>query len=310
MNRMRSGLLLLVVLLVAALPLGVACAKAESGETMEKPGGTMEKTGETMAKPDDVMTKGDSMAKEGDSMAKEGDAMAKDGSTEKSGDSMAKEGDAMMAKEGDAMMTKVPDKIVAPHFVDSVPNHGDVLPQAPNSIVLSFNFNLHADSSLAVTRDGQPVTLGTRIVSANQLTMSAPVTGGTGDGVYTVTYKACWPDRSCHEGSVSFVVDSAKAGSFENMRGRSQVAIAMKDITFSPQRIVVSAGTKVTWTNDDEVVHFVNTDPHPSHNGLAALNSSALEKGQSYAFTFDKSGIYGYHCSAHTNMTGQVLVEG
>jgi plastocyanin len=283
MNRIRSGLLLLVLMLLTAIPLAIACGNEEAAEVMEKPGETMQKAGETMEKS-------------GGTMVKE--------------DSMKKKDDAKMAKEGDAMMTKLPDKIVAPHFVDSVPNHGDVLPQAPNSVVLNFNFNLHADSALAVTRDGQPVATGTRTVSSNQLTLSAPVTGNPGDGVYTVAYKACWPDRSCHEGSVSFVVDSSKTSSFEDMRGKAEVAVVLKDISFSPQRIIVSPGTKVTWTNNDGVVHFVNTDPHPSHNGLLQLNSSSLEKEQGYSFTFAEPGIYGYHCSAHTNMTGQVLVKG
>jgi plastocyanin len=64
------------------------------------------------------------------------------------------------------------------------------------------------------------------------------------------------------------------------------------------------------WTNQDGFTHFVNSDPHPSHNGVPELNSTALEKGQSYSFTFAVPGVYGYHCSAHTNMTAQVLVEG
>ncbi|MSQ26164.1 MAG: hypothetical protein EXR49_07885 [Dehalococcoidia bacterium] len=58
-------------------------------------------------------------------------------------------------------------------------------------------------------------------------------------------------------------------------------------------------------------MHFVNTDPHPTHNGLPQLNSTALKKGESYAFTFSSPGIFPYHCSAHVpeGMTGQVLVQ-
>jgi plastocyanin len=200
---------------------------------------------------------------------------------------------------------------VAAHFVDSVPNHGDVLPSAPNAITLNFNFNLHADSSLTVTRDGQPVAIGPKAIAANQLSIAAPVADPKpGNGVYTVAYKACWPDRSCHEGSVSFVVDSSKKASFIDLRGRSEVAVALRNVAFDPPRIIVSPGTKVVWTNQDGFTHFVNSDPHPSHNGVPELNSTALEKGQSYSFTFAVPGVYGYHCSAHTNMTAQVLVEG
>jgi plastocyanin len=88
------------------------------------------------------------------------------------------------------------------------------------------------------------------------------------------------------------------------------VAVALQNVAFVPQKIIVSPDTKVVWTNQNGFAHFVNSDPHPSHNSVAALNSTALQKDESYSFTFTAPGIYGYHCSAHTNMTAQVLVEG
>lgn len=207
------------------------------------------------------------------------------------------------------MMAKVPAKVTAPHFLDSVPNQGDVLPMAPSAVILNFDFNLHTDSTITVTRDGQSVLTGTKTISPNQLSMSIPITGNAGDGTYTVSYKACWPDRSCHTGSVSFIVDASKKSAFNDMRGKREVAVAMQNIAFTPQLLIVNPGTKVTWTNNDGAVHFVNSDPHPSHNGTPALNSSSLQKGQSYSFTFANAGIYTYHCSAHLGMTGQVLVQ-
>ena len=72
----------------------------------------------------------------------------------------------------------------------------------------------------------------------------------------------------------------------------------------------MSKGTKVVWTNGDGVAHFVNTDPHPSHNVLADLNSLDLAQGQSYSFTFTEVGEWGYHCSAHyLSMVGRVIVQ-
>jgi methionine-rich copper-binding protein CopC len=90
------------------------------------------------------------------------------------------------------------------------------------TLTLNFNFNLHADSSIALNRDGKPVALGAKPIASNQLAITAPVSESNApDGVYTVNYKACWPDRSCHEGSVSFVVDSTARSSFIDLRGRS-----------------------------------------------------------------------------------------
>ena len=302
-----SKLLMLISVFAVSMLVIAACGSDNDDKTTEATGAVasdvIAKEGDAMPEEGEVMAKeGDAMPKEGEVMAKEGDAMPKEG------DAMAKEGDAMDTGH-DAIMAMLPDKIIAPHFVDSVPNHGDALPQAPNTIVLNFDFNLHADSSLTVTRDGQPVSLGQKAISANELSISVPVTGGTGNGIYAVSYTACWPDRSCHEGSVSFIVDSAKTAAFTDMRGKAEVGVPMQNIAFAPSHIIVSPGTKVTWTNNDGVAHFVNSDPHPSHNGVPTLNSSTLNKDQTYSYTFATPGIFGFHCSAHTNMTGQVLVQ-
>lgn len=82
-------------------------------------------------------------------------------------------------------------------------------------------------------------------------------------------------------------------------------------VRFEPPRIIVSPGTTVIWVNDDPVVHFVNTDPHPSHNVLADMNSTALRQGESYSHTFEEPGAWGYHCSAHFDlgMIAQILVK-
>jgi plastocyanin len=81
-------------------------------------------------------------------------------------------------------------------------------------------------------------------------------------------------------------------------------------VRFNPAQVMVSKGTKVTWVNDDPYTHFVNSDPHPSHNARPALNTLELEKGDTFSFTFDKVGEIAYHCSAHVpeGMTARVLV--
>ena len=224
-------------------------------------------------------------------------------------DAMAKDKDAM-AK--DAMMKALPNKITAPHFIDSYPNHGDSLVQSPPEVVINVNFNLHEDSNIEVTVDGQPVSIGAITIAEDQLSLRAPLQGDGADGVYQVSYHTCWPDRSCHDGSVAFIVDGATIGEYQDLRGQSEVTIHMKDgVSFDPARILISAGTTVTWVNDDATVHFVNTDPHPSHNVLPNLNSSALRQGESYSYTFADAGAWGYHCSAHQNvgMVAQAVVE-
>ena len=219
--------------------------------------------------------------------------------------------DAMMDKSGDAMMGKVGEQRFAAHFVDSVPMHGESFAASPNRIVINFDFTLGNGSFIKVTRDGQAVTTPAAAISgARKLTLETALPAGAGDGTYTVDYKACWPDGSCHDGQFAFIVDGKTASKYKDMTGKAAVAIDIVNIAFGPQTVAVSAGTKVTWTNKDAVVHFVNSDPHPTHNHTPALNSAELAKDASYSFTFTQAGEYAYHCSAHTNMTGRVLVKG
>ena len=121
--------------------------------------------------------------------------------------------DAAMKKEipaADAMMQKLPDQIFAAHFVDAAPKHGDTLTKLPEQIVINFNFTLSEPSTIAATKDDKPVELGKVVLASNKLSMASPLPGNLGDGFYVVKYKACWPDKSCHDGLFAFKVASAK----------------------------------------------------------------------------------------------------
>ena len=209
----------------------------------------------------------------------------------------------------DAMMEKdLPNFLIAPHYVNSSPEHGQTFMQAPETIVINFNFNLHEISDITVTRDGQRVDIGATTIDDNELTMRATLGSDSGDGVYTVHYSACWPDASCHEGQFGFIVDS-ETGTYIDMTGEQAVTIDLKNIQFTQAKVIISRGTTVTWVNDDPVEHFINSDPHPSHNVLPELNSAGMETGDTFSYTFDEPGEWSYHCSAHAEvMRGNVVV--
>ena len=106
------------------------------------------------------------------------------------------------------------------------------------------------------------------------------------------------------------MIDKTLGAGFVDQTGKPEVEIKMSQIVFNPKNIKISKGTKVTWLNDDEVGHFVNTDSHPGHTYYKAQNSPSLAKGGSFTVTFETPGIYPYHCSAHADtMTGNILVE-
>jgi plastocyanin len=80
------------------------------------------------------------------------------------------------------------------------------------------------------------------------------------------------------------------------------VAVEIKDFAFSPPTITVAIGTTVTWTNQDSVNHTVTSK-------TGAFESGTLSNGSSFSFTFNTAGDYEYHCSIHTGMVGQVIVQ-
>jgi len=83
----------------------------------------------------------------------------------------------------------------------------------------------------------------------------------------------------------------------------ASIAISIKNFSFNPASLTVKTGTKVTWTNNDTAPHTVTSD---SGN---FPDSGMLPPGQSFSFTFTKSGSVNYHCSIHPNMKGVIVVE-
>mgnify|MGYP001567587401 CR=1 FL=1 len=90
-----------------------------------------------------------------------------------------------------------------------------------------------------------------------------------------------------------------------------QAQITITKDGFVPAQINVKKGTEVIWTNTDEAAHQVASDPHPTHDKLKGLgDGEVLAKGESFSFTFEKSGSYSYH--DHLNplkFNGKVVVE-
>ncbi len=82
-------------------------------------------------------------------------------------------------------------------------------------------------------------------------------------------------------------------------------SVDIKGFAFSPKALKVTAGTKVTWTNDDSADHTSTADK----GAPAAWDSGHLGKGKTFSFTFTKKGSYSYHCDIHTYMTGTVDVS-
>lgn len=196
------------------------------------------------------------------------------------------------------------------HWEGSTPAHGITLAGVPVNVVIDFNFDLAASSKISITKDAREYGVGETIIDKNKLAMRRSLDPSAPDGTYTVSYKACWPDGSCHDGNFQFAIDRRLADGYTDFRGKKDVTIDLKDIEFLPKKVRISKFTRVTWKNIDSVEHYINTDAHPSHTFFPEQNSKALKTGEAYAVVFSERGEYPYHCSAHAQtMTGSILVE-
>lgn len=79
-------------------------------------------------------------------------------------------------------------------------------------------------------------------------------------------------------------------------------AVAVESFAYSPQRIEVSAGQEVTWTNHDPARHTVTAED-------GSFDSGTMESEGTFGAVFDDPGEYRYICSLHPGMEGVVVVR-
>lgn len=87
--------------------------------------------------------------------------------------------------------------------------------------------------------------------------------------------------------------------------------VTVAEYAFSPQVLRVRPGTKVTWRNEGNDTHTVQSDVfNPDVATEWSFYSADLARGGSTSYTFEESGVYEYYCTAHgrTRMCGVVLV--
>ena len=79
------------------------------------------------------------------------------------------------------------------------------------------------------------------------------------------------------------------------------VTVAITNYAFSPAKLTVKAGTRVTWTDHDDTAHTATAD----HGGFG---TGTINPGHSDTVRLTKPGTYAYHCLFHAFMTATVTV--
>lgn len=82
--------------------------------------------------------------------------------------------------------------------------------------------------------------------------------------------------------------------------GQNEVFI--DNMKFTPSSITVSAGTTITWTNQESVAHTVTSN-------TAIFDSGNMANGDTFSYTFSTIGTFPYYCKYHSSMTATVIVQ-
>jgi plastocyanin len=107
--------------------------------------------------------------------------------------------------------------------------------------------------------------------------------------------------ESGNEGATATAPASGVSGATGDSESKQ---ISIVNFKYVPDTLTVPAGTKVTWTNQDDMPHTVTSTIKPR-----ALNSAALDTDDRFSYVFAEPGTYNYLCTLHPQMTGRVIVE-
>ncbi len=93
--------------------------------------------------------------------------------------------------------------------------------------------------------------------------------------------------------------NTASADAKKKTGNEVQVHVDIKALQFTPKHVTVHAGTRVVWTNHDNVTHSVMSGKSTTPDKSPLLNSGMLAPGATYSYTFTKPGVYTYLCQPH-----------
>ncbi|MDP1719128.1 MAG: plastocyanin/azurin family copper-binding protein [bacterium] len=95
-----------------------------------------------------------------------------------------------------------------------------------------------------------------------------------------------------------------------DLRNQKEVLVDIQGFDFTPQKIIVSPGTKILWRNDDKMTHSVTFEAGFVGEGIAGGDSGLFKQGEIFTQVLVLPGIYPYHSSDNPGtMKGIVIVK-
>jgi plastocyanin len=124
--------------------------------------------------------------------------------------------------------------------------------------------------------------------------------------VLMLTIGACGDDDDDDEDAGDDATTTSAAAPADDDEAAGGDAVTIAGFAFDPASIEVSAGTTVTWSNDDGAQHTVTAGEPGSP---VDTFGESVDAGSTAEITFDEAGTFPYFCTIHPSMTAEVVVS-
>lgn len=105
---------------------------------------------------------------------------------------------------------------------------------------------------------------------------------------------------------------SSESSSSSQTSSQNEIATAIEYTAggFTPSTVTIKKGQTVKWTNTTDQPMWVASAPHPQHTDYPEFDQlKGVENGESYMFTFGKTGTWKFHNHLNSKDFGKVIVE-
>ena len=95
-----------------------------------------------------------------------------------------------------------------------------------------------------------------------------------------------------------------------DLRGQSSISIVLTEEGFKPRYVRVRKGTEVVFSTSREVPFWPASSHHPWHTLYPEFDPKrSVAPNETWAFTFERIGEWGFHDHTHSYYTGMIYVE-
>ena len=86
-----------------------------------------------------------------------------------------------------------------------------------------------------------------------------------------------------------------------------EVGVVIRTFQFTPDTLRVKPGTRVVWSNADEIEHAITSGNPDKPDGR--FSGVVDTRGATYSATLEQAGTFSYFCDRHRFMNGTVIVS-